>query len=235
MGPHRPCGARARAPGQAPATGVQVCIEQPVGPIRVVQVHRRRRARVDLENGRTIVVQQKVDAVAADQSGVLDERLQRIAKGAGHRSRNADWTHGSCVGVSPIADASRQLARNADHLGAPAIGQKQQRQVPTRCAALEISVPRGRIAVHQRGVDHVRAPGRAAPLEQPAATPLGPRQHGRRMRNAQPVQQAEEFGRILQTRDQLGRIAEQLAASGQQRQRLGVVLEAGPVDQSEAS
>jgi len=26
----------------------------------------------DLENGRTIVVQQKVDAVAADQSGVLE-------------------------------------------------------------------------------------------------------------------------------------------------------------------
>jgi len=51
-------GSRA-SPGASAATGVQVCIEQPVGPIRVVQVHRRRRARVDLENGRTIVVHRK--------------------------------------------------------------------------------------------------------------------------------------------------------------------------------
>jgi len=84
-GPGTACGARVRTRGKAPATGVQVCIEQPVGPIQSTSHRRRRRAGVDIEeNGRDrSSFHTKVDAVASSSPVCSMSACSGIAKSAG--------------------------------------------------------------------------------------------------------------------------------------------------------
>ena len=146
------------------------------------------------------------------------------------RGGKSGRTHRSAIAPQALRGRRRPLLAEAEHARAAAIADEQRRNGASLDALLIVGIGGG---LHEPARDDVAAAGAASLLGEPAGALGGTLACRQGMRNSKAVEFGEENLRRLEALHRGGVIAEQGPAFGDQRQKLGAILEAGAIDEAE--